>query len=177
MFTLLYFFLLLHCIIFWAHALTKLPPTSNFWYLLDQKLWTIISRWPNHCNPLFCKHSFIVFNLSLFLSSAAEILFSGFPPLVWSNILLKPGHYAQVESNLLFVPNGKSLLVNRVNKLLNLLYPFLIVAETLPAALPLASIVSPRQQDVSVTSRNWSFIVMPVCYCVLLCLFPDLYNA
>ena len=53
------------------------PVTLKVLHLLDQALSSILSRKPNHCSLLSCKHPLMLFNFSLVLSSSAEIFSSG----------------------------------------------------------------------------------------------------
>ena len=52
----------------------KLSLTSKVVHLLDQAFSPILSRLPNHCSPLSCKHCFELFSFSLVLSSSADLL-------------------------------------------------------------------------------------------------------
>ena len=49
----------------------KVVPSSNL------ALSSILSRWPNQCSFLSCKHSFMFFNFNLVLIPSATILFTG----------------------------------------------------------------------------------------------------
>ena len=62
--------------VFLGHPLGKLALALKILHLLDQLLSSILSRLSNHCIVLSCKHSLMLFNFSLVLSSSAEILSS-----------------------------------------------------------------------------------------------------
>ena len=61
--------------IFLGHPLWILP--LKIIHLLNQALSSILSRWPNHCSLLPCKHSLVLFSFSLVFRSSEEILSSG----------------------------------------------------------------------------------------------------
>ena len=63
--------------IFLSHLLRKLPLTLKVLHWLNQAFSSIFSKWPKLCNILSCKHSLVLFNFSLVLSSLREILRSG----------------------------------------------------------------------------------------------------
>ena len=110
----------------------KLLTISKFRYLLGQKLSSILSRWRNHSNLLFCKHSLMVCNCNIFLSFTTEIFFSGvilhihlimfasfFSNAITSSFLTGQVWlicstilYTLTEYNLPFTPEAKPLLVH-----------------------------------------------------------------
>ena len=73
--------------VFLCCPLRKLPLTLNVLHLLDQVLSFIFFRLPDHGSLLSCKHSGMLFNLSLVLSSSAEILSSGLTFHIYLTIL------------------------------------------------------------------------------------------
>ena len=119
----------------------------------------------------------MLFNFSNARSSSSEILSSDLTlnihltmlssflsSLIWSSSLTGQVSLpystrlrTHAEYNLPFAPKDKPLLANIETKSLNLNHPLLILVITLSNAPPLAPIVSPRQQNFSTISRNWSF--------------------
>ena len=67
--------------VFFGLPLGKLLLTLKVLYLLDQAFSSILYRWPNHCSLWFCKHSVVVFKLSLVLSYSEEISWDLTPEL------------------------------------------------------------------------------------------------
>ena len=104
--------------------------------IVDQDLSSILSRWPNHCGPLSCKHFLILFNFSLVLSSF-KIISSDLTlhihlttlALFLSSLITSSSLTDQVvnslipcthaEHDLVFAPQGKPLLVNNKTKSLD----------------------------------------------------------
>ena len=129
--------------------------------MIDQEFSPIISRQPNHSSLLSCKHCLILFNLSLGLSSLAEILSSGLALLIHSVVLVSflstrntsfslTGQLSlpysillciYAEYNLPFAPIGKHLLANKGTKSLNLVHLLLILVVSLSTAPSLAPFV------------------------------------
>ena len=66
----------LHVFLSTGCFLGKLLLTLKVLHRLKQALFTILSRWSSHCSLLSCKHSFMLFSLSLVISSLANILSS-----------------------------------------------------------------------------------------------------
>ena len=146
-------------------GLGNLPLILKVQRLPDQALSLILSRLPNHCSLLTCKHSLILFSFRLVLSSSLEILSSGLPLHFHLNMLVSffsslitssfsTGQvsltysitlHTHVEYNLSFAPKGKPLWANKGTKSLDLFHPLLILVITLSNYdLPLYPIVSKR---------------------------------
>ena len=63
--------------VFLGHPMGKLIQTLMFLHLLDQAPSSILPRWRDQCSLLCCKHSLMLINFSLVLSSPMGILSSG----------------------------------------------------------------------------------------------------
>ena len=118
----------------------------------------------NYCSLLSSKHSFMLFNFSLVLSSSAEVLSSCLLFNIYliiltsflSSLIACSSLTGQVslsysitlctytENNLTIAPKGKPLLANKGTKYPNLLHPLLILVIPLSTAPSQAGIVSPR---------------------------------
>ena len=72
-----------------GRPLGKLTLMLKVLYLLHKAFSFTLFRWPNHCNHLSCKDSFMLFNFSLVLSSSAEILSSGLKIAHWQGAQLQ----------------------------------------------------------------------------------------
>ena len=133
-----------------SRLLRKLQLAFKILYWLDQSLISILSIWTNHCSLLSCKHSFMLFNFILVLSSSAEISSSDLTLHIHLTILA-PFLSILITSSSLFdqVSMTKRLLTNKDTKSLNLHHPLLILVTKLsnaprPADPPLAPIILPR---------------------------------
>ena len=142
--------------VFLGLPLGKLRLTLKVLHLLDEALSSTLSRCPNHCSCLSCKHSLTLFNFSIVLISSAEILFSGLSLHIYfailasflSSLITSSSLTGQVslsysmtlrthaEYNLSFAPNGKSVLAKKGTKSLNLHHPLLILVIALSNGPP-----------------------------------------
>ena len=131
--------------VFLGRPLGKLLLIWKVLHLLDQTLFSILSRWPNHYSLLSCKHSLMVFNFSLVLSFSTEIIGSFLYSLITSSSLTGQNSlpysinamYKCRVFSLPFAPKGKPLLAKKGTKSLNLRHPLLIFVITLSNAFPL----------------------------------------
>ena len=62
--------------VFLGYALEKLLLTLKILYSLDEALSSILSRWPNYCSLLSCKHSLVLSDFILVINSSVEVLSS-----------------------------------------------------------------------------------------------------
>ena len=148
--------------VFVGCPLRKLPLTLKVLHVLDKAFSSIPSRWPNHCSLLSCKHFLMLFDISLILSSVAEILSPGRTLHIYLTIIALflsslitssslTGHMSlpysitlpsHAEYKLSFAPKG--ILSKEGTKSLNLLHPLLILVIAQLTTSPPAPIFLPR---------------------------------